>query len=131
MKNSETKDFIAYEYLSLNVKSEYEPLYIDCYESFGWLLVNNTALVDKDDYYINNYNINDNKVINIKFKRDRRIKNKVQLLSLQRKLETALNEMAILERQPSTIGLIVALTMGYYSNVIFCSWCFCLYTTSK
>ena len=46
MKNSETKDFVAYEYLSLDVDSDKEPLYIDCYENFGWFLTNNSALVD-------------------------------------------------------------------------------------
>lgn len=47
MTNSETKDFVAYEYLSLNVKSEREPLYIDCYENFGWILINNAAPLHK------------------------------------------------------------------------------------
>lgn len=130
MKNSETKDFIAYEYLSLNVKTEQEPLYIDCYETFGWVLVNNTALIDKEDYYINNFNINKNQVINIKFKRDRRIKNKVQLLSLQRKLETALKELSKLERQPYTAGIITSLTIGLIGTVFLAISVFALTVTT-
>ena len=35
MKNKEVKDFVAYEYISVNVNSLKEPLYIDCYENFG------------------------------------------------------------------------------------------------
>ncbi|MBQ9072405.1 MAG: hypothetical protein IJY25_04540 [Bacilli bacterium] len=117
MKNSETKDFVAYEYLSINVKSEKEPLYIDCYENFGWILINNSALVDNEDYYINNSNTNDNKLINLKFKRDRRIKNKVKLLSLQRKLETSLKELEKLEREPVIVGATYAMIIGVIGTI--------------
>lgn len=117
MKNSEVKDFVAYEYLSLNVSSDKEPLYIDCYENFGWILINNTMLIDQEDYYINNANINNNQLVNIKFKRDRRIKNKVQLLALQRKLENSLNEMERLEREPYVKGLMTSLAVGLIGTI--------------
>lgn len=117
MKNSETKDFVAYEYLSLNVDSEKEALYIDCYESFGWMLVNSTYLVDKEDYYINNYNVSDKKLVNLKFKRDRKVKNKAQLLALQRKLEGALKELSKLERIPSSMGIIWAMIIGVVGTI--------------
>lgn len=117
MRNSDTKDFVAYEYLSLNVKSEKEPLYIDCYENFGWILTNNTALVDNEDYYINNSNINNNKLVNLKFKRDRRIKNKVVLLSLQRKLENAFKELESLEKEPGVLGTVWAMVIGVIGTV--------------
>lgn len=117
MKNTETKDFIAYEYLSLNVKSDKEPLYIDCYENFGWILINNTALVDNEDYYINNVNINGNKLVNIKFKRDRKIKNKVKLISLQRKIEISLKEIDKLEKQPYTKGMCYAMSIGVIGTI--------------
>ena len=118
MKNSETKDFVAYEYLSLNVKSEKEPLYIDCYENFGWSLVNNTALVEEGDYYINNIqNIHSNKIVNLKFKRDRKIPNKLDLQSLQRKMEFSLREIDKLETEPNTKGIIKALTIGLLGTI--------------
>lgn len=118
MKNSETKEFVAYEYLSINVKSEREPLYIDCYEAFGWNLVNNTALVEDGDYYINNgSNINSNKVINLKFKRDRKIPNKGELQNLQRKMEISLKELDKLESEPNTKGIMSSLTIGLLGTV--------------
>lgn len=117
MKNRETKDFVAYEYLSFNVKSEKEPMYIDCYENFGWTLVNNTALVDKEDYYINNSNINDNKQVNLKFKRDRKIKNKARLQLLQRKMEVALKEIDRLEKEPFAKGTIMAIILGLFGTI--------------
>lgn len=117
MRNSETKDFVAYEYLSLNVKSEKEPLYIDCYENFGWILINNTALIDKEDYYINNTNIRQDKLVNIKFKRDRRIKNKMQLISLQKKLELSLKNIEKLEEQPNVSGIIYSMAIGLIGTI--------------
>lgn len=117
MKNIETKDFVAYEYLSINVKSEKEPLYIDCYENFGWVLINNTALIDKDDYYLNNSNINNNKLVNIKFKRDRKIKNKMKVINLQKKLEMALKKVEKLEKEPSSIGFIYAMIIGLIGTI--------------
>lgn len=117
MKNSETKDFIAYEYLSINVRSDKEPLYIDCYENFGWILINNSALVDNEDYYINNSNISPNKLVNLKFKRDRRIKNKIKLLSLQRKLETSLKDLEKLEKEPVIVGATYSMIVGVIGTI--------------
>lgn len=117
MKNSETKDFVAYEYLSMNVKSDQEPLYIDCYENFGWTVVNHTALVDKDDYYLNHSYINGNRLVNIKFKRDRRIKKKAELLSLQRKLEGSLKEIERLENEPNATSIAWAMGFGLVGTI--------------
>lgn len=117
MKNIETKDFIAYEYLSINVKSEKEPLYIDCYENFGWILINNTALIDKQDYYINNSNVNNKKLVNLKFKRGRKIKNKIKLITLQKKLETSLNEIEKLEKEPESLGMIYSMIVAMLGTV--------------
>ena len=117
MKNSETKDFVAYEYLSINVKSEKEPLYIDCYENYGWVLINNNAtLLEDGDYYINNSYVN-NRLVNLKFKRDRKIKNKAKLQSLQRKMESSLKEMERLEKKPNTKGIIVSLSIGLIGTI--------------
>lgn len=116
MKNDKAKDFVAYEYLSMNVRSEKEPLYIDCYENLGWMLISDNALVDKDDYYINNYSLS-NRLVNIKFKRDRKINNKGKLLSLQRKAESILKEIENLEREPWTISFICSLTIGMIGTI--------------
>lgn len=118
MKNSETKDFVAHEYLNINVKSDKEPLYTDCYEAFGWNLVTNTALVEEGDYYINSIpNVSGNKQVNIKFKRDRKIPNKLELQNIQRKMELALKELDKLESEPNTKGIIRALTIGLLGTI--------------
>lgn len=117
MKNSETKEFVAYEYLNINVKSEKEPLYVDCYEAFGWTVVNNTTTLEEGDYYINNANVNSSKLVNLKLKRDRKIPNKGELQNLQRKLENSLKELEKLEREPETKGIMKALTIGLLGTI--------------
>jgi len=115
MKNSETKDFIAYEYLSLNVKEENISMYVDCYENFGWQLIKENYSKN-DDYYIN-HNANEKKMINIKFKRDRKIKNKQELNNLQKKTEISLNNIDKLKNQPDNLGMIVSMLIGIAGTI--------------
>ena len=120
MQNSETKDFVAYEYLSVNVPSEKEPLYMDCYENFGWIVVNTpvSGLVDKEDYYINNSNVNGQKLVNLKFKRDRKISNKAKIMVLQSKCEKSLKNLTVLENEPHKKGCVYA-TINAIIGTIF------------
>lgn len=129
MKNSETKDFVAYEYLSINVTSEKEALYTDCYENFGWKLTNSTSsngLIDKEDYYINNSNVNGNRLVNLKFKRNRKIPNKAKVVTLQKKCESGLKELARLEREPNSKGSIYAVITSIIGTIFLAISVFCI-----
>jgi hypothetical protein len=81
MKESSESNFVAYEYVSVPVKQTIETLYIDCYKSFGWILENSVL------------NITDLNSVILKFKRDRRIKNRSEVVELQRKCENALTSI--------------------------------------
>lgn len=116
MKNQESKDFIAYEYLSLEVKNEKELLYLDCYENFGWKCIRSNILVDQEDYYINQTK-NLKKSVFIKMKRDRRIPNKADLITLQRKMEFAFKQMERFERDPQIKGMITSLSIGMVGTI--------------
>lgn len=105
-------DYIAYEYISINVKSDLEPMYIDCYENFGWIPVKNNG---KRDYYINSYT-NQN-IVNIKFKRDRKIQHKEELQKLQKKCEEAFVEVDRLEKRPQSVATIYSLIVAFIGIV--------------
>lgn len=106
------EDYIAYEYKSINVKSELEPMYIDCYENFGWVLINNTG---KRDYYINsNPNLD---IVNIKFKRNRKIKNKEKLQELQEECEKAFLTVDKLEKRPHSLATTYSLIVSFIATV--------------
>lgn len=108
----ENKEHIQYEYLSINVKSKQEPMIMDTYENFGWKVISSSALTDKEDYYINNTGINGEKLVNIKFKRDRKIKNKDKLNILQRKCEETFKKIDKLEKEPNMKGTIYSLCIA-------------------
>lgn len=111
MEKSEVKDFIAYEYLSLNVKEDNITMYIDCYENFGWVVVSNDH-----DYYIN-LQLNTSNSFKINFKRDRKIKSKKELNNLQRKMETSLNNLEKLKKEPNNMGTIASLIVGFIGTI--------------
>jgi len=115
MKNSETKDFIAYEYLSLKIKEDVVPMYIDCYENFGWQVITSESNSNKD-YYIN-HNQNEINKINIKFKRDRKIKHKNELNNLQRKMEISLSNIEEMKKDPANKGLVASMTIGLIGTI--------------
>ena len=101
------KDDIVYEYASINVKRELEQMYKDCYEHFGWIYIKDE---EKRDYYINT-NINQD-IVNIKFKRNRKIQGKDELQELQNKCEKAFLKINKLEREPDSLATMYALLIG-------------------
>lgn len=102
------KEDFTYEYISINVESDLEPMYIDCYENFGWILIKETI---KQDYYINANPIQD--IVNLKFKRNRNIKNKEKLKALQQNCEKAFLKVDELERTPQSIATMYSLMVGF------------------
>lgn len=121
MKNTETKDFVAYEYLTIQVPNEKEALYIDCYENFGWQLTKSTSyngLIDREDYYINHSNVEVNRKIQLKFKRDRKIPNKAKVVSLQKRCENGLKELSRLEKEPAHKASIYAVIIALIGTIL-------------
>lgn len=104
-------EYIAYEYLSVNVTSDLEPMYIDTYENFGWQLANK----GKQDYYINS-DVNQ-RTINIKFKRDRKIANKEKLNELQKQCEETFANIKKIEKMAHSKGTKYSLIIAFIGTV--------------
>lgn len=68
------KNFTAYEYKEITVRNDKAPLYLDCYESFGWKQDENFPPLESGDK------------VTLKLKRDRRLVNKVELTRLAAQL---------------------------------------------
>lgn len=105
-EENKKSDYVAYEYLTVQIRKEMEPLYTDCYENFGWIDMNNS----------NNKTLNVNAgnamMTSLKFKRDRKIKNRSVLFALQKKCENALKKIDQLEKSKEMPALIFALIIG-------------------
>jgi hypothetical protein len=77
-----------------------QSVYSDSYTSFGWILEGNSTPVGKID------------CITIKFKRDRKIRNKAELTRLQRQFDAYVAEILRLEGSKKTKAAAVAYVVG-------------------
>ena len=93
-------NFIGYEYKEITVNRSMESVYADGYANFGWILVDTVTPVQGVGS------------ITMKFKRDRKIRNKTELTRLQRQFESCASQIESLERSKSSNAMIAALSIG-------------------
>jgi len=94
------ENFIGYEYKEITVDRDKEGVYADGYPNFGWQLEGGSSPF----FGLAN--------VSLKFKRDRRIRNKAELTRLQRQFETNVDEIEKLEQSKTTTAQIAAFTIG-------------------
>lgn len=94
------KPFVGYEYLDVTVKRNMAHLYADSYENFGWELEGTGEQIGKVDSIV------------MKFRRDRKILNKVELTRLQRNFDACVSEITSLEAQKYIMAAAVAYAIG-------------------
>lgn len=101
--NGTTNDknrFVGFEYKEVTIKKTMQPVYSDSYKSFGWILEGNSDSVGKPDY------------IKMKFKRDRKIRNKAELTRLQRMFDAYVSEILRFEGSKKTKAAVIAYVVG-------------------
>lgn len=93
-------DFIRYEYRDITVKKTMQSVYADSFGSFGWIAEGIGEAVGKVDSVV------------MKFKRDRKIRNKAELTRLQRQFEACVAEIISMERSKKTKAAAIAYVVG-------------------
>lgn len=101
-------DFIGYEYYDLTVSKSAASVYIDGYTNFGWNL-DNAREMGKF--------VGKNRVL-IKFKRNRRLPNKDQIIKLQRQFDIKAAEIENLEKSKKTNASIVSYIVGVIGTTL-------------
>ena len=99
-------DFIGYEYKEVTVAHDMESIFADGYPNFGW------DLEGRSNPFIGLSSVN------LKFKRDRKIRNKAELTRLQRQFESNVMEIERLEQSKSTTAQATALTVGIIGTAL-------------
>ena len=94
--------YIVYEYKEVTVRREMEPIYVDGYANFGWQKESSCTPVTGQAA----------SMVSLKFKRNRKIRNKAELTRLQRQFEECANEIVSLERAKTMSASITAYTVG-------------------
>ena len=92
--------FVGYEYKEIAADGERAAFYLDCYESFGWVL---------DERAQENSSTGKGKLL---LKRERKIVNKVELTRLQRHFEACMDEIRALEKSKTSNATIWAIVVG-------------------
>lgn len=92
--------FTGYEYKNITVGSDMESMYADGYQNFGWMV---------EDVSAPQAGVN---TVVMKFKRDRKIRNKAELTRLQRQFEACASEIGRMEKSKNAHGLMVSLLVG-------------------
>lgn len=94
------KDFMGYEYRNVTVKKTMQAVYADSFGNFGWIAEGIEDTVGKVDSVV------------MKFKRNRKIRNKSELTRLQRQFEACTAEIVFLERSKVTKAAGIAYAVG-------------------
>jgi hypothetical protein len=98
--------FVGYEYKELAVSRDMESVYADAYSHFGWTLEgSSTSAIGIS-------------MVNLKFKRDRKIRNKAELTRLQRQFESNAREIEKLEHSKTITASIVACSVGMVGTAL-------------
>lgn len=101
------ENIITYDYKTIKVKRSIETLVCDTYENLGWELTNTSANEGSIFY------------INLSFKRNRKLENKVELLKLQEKADSIISNIEILQNKKKNAGLVASLTSGIVGLLVF------------
>lgn len=92
-------NFVGYEYQDVTARGAMASVYADGYENFGWTLEGTSNQTVKVDSVV------------MKFKRDRKIRNKAELTRLQRQFDACVSEIQSLEfskyLKASTIAYVI------------------------
>ncbi len=95
------QNFIGYEYKDITAKRSMASIYADGYENFGWQLENSVGHPGMND------------TVAMKFKRDRKIRNKAELTRLQRNFDACVHEVETLEAskyiKPSVFAYVIGI----------------------
>jgi len=100
MENNVSSNFVGYEYRDITVDKEKESLYADGFQNFGWIL---------DKIAVPPIGLG---LVTLKFKRDRKIRNKMELTRLQRQFEACIAEIGRMEKSKADGASILAFTVG-------------------
>ena len=93
-------NFIGYEYKDITVKRNMESVYSDGYPNFGYILEGTTVPLQRYG------------CVTLKFKRDRKIRNKAELTRLQRQFDSCVKEIEMLERSKLIRASAIAYIIG-------------------
>lgn len=105
MENIE--NVITYDYKTIKVRREMETIVCDTYQNLGWEQTGSATVEGSIAY------------VNLSFKRDRKIANKMELLKIQEKVDSTLLSIENAQKQKKNAGTTNGLVTGIAGALIF------------
>lgn len=93
-------NFVGFEYMDITAERSMMPMYIDCYENFGWHTDENVTAKSGQVK------------TTVTLKRNRKIMNKAELTRLQRNFEACMEDIEALEGKKTNPATILSLIIG-------------------
>jgi len=109
------KDYIGYDYKTVNVDGDKVSMYLDAYGNFGWVPDGAADLTGKTEMPGRAFAMPANhfaSAATLKLKRDRKILNKTELTRLQQHFEACMDEIISLENSTARAATIYSITIG-------------------
>ncbi|MDR0832423.1 MAG: hypothetical protein LBM99_05960 [Bacillales bacterium] len=98
---------ISYDYKTVKVKREMETIVADSYANLGWELTG-SSIVEFSVFHVN-----------LSFKRDRKIENKMNLIKLQEKVDNIILNIETLLASKRSAGVPITATIGTIGALLF------------
>ncbi len=103
----ENQNVISYDYKTVRVKREFETMLTDAYQNLGYEVTN----VSMAEGTLNS--------VNVSFKRDRKIKNKIELIKVQNSIDNTLLNIEKLQAKKKNAGVPEGITVGVLGALTF------------
>ena len=103
----ENQKAITYDYKTVRVNRTMEAMLTDAYQNLGWELTNTTMAEGS----LTN--------VNVSFKRNRKIENKMELTKLQEKVDNILANIENLQTKKKNAGVVEGISTGVVGALIF------------
>lgn len=100
MSNASKQKVSSYDYKTVRVRRETETMLCDAYDTLGWEIVDTSFATPTLSH------------VNVNFKRNRKIQNKAELMTLQNKIDGAIGNIEKLRDRQKNAGIPEAITMG-------------------
>lgn len=104
---SEQAKSITYDYKTVKARRDMEVVVCDSYQVLGWELTSSSVAEGSPSY------------VNLSFKRDRKIANKIQLLKEQEKIDNNLSNIDILQISKKSAGWTAGVCLGILGTLVF------------
>ena len=114
-------DYIGYEYKEKIVPAELASLYMDSYPCFGWEIDPNSACYHGGVGQIGK--------VSLRFRRDRKLFNRVELTRLQRNFDGCVSEIERLEQSKTSTATVWALIIGLIGTAFMAGSVFAIAAT--